>query len=79
MVPRMLHCVNNKHQAARSDHMRETQTVKETAKKLGTAESTVRRLIREGDLPSIRISPRRIIIPVAAFEAWLNDRAKQGA
>ena len=51
--------------------MKDTYTVKEAAQRLGIAEQTVRRLVREGDIPSIRISPRRIIIPVTAFEAWL--------
>ena len=54
--------------------MKDTYTVKEAAQRLGIAEQTVRRLVREGDIPSIRISPRRIIIPVTAFEAWLAER-----
>ena len=59
--------------------MRDAYTIREVAQRLNVAEATVRRLVREGDLPSIRISPRRIIIPVNAFEVWLNDRAKRGA
>ena len=58
--------------------MKDVFTVKETAQKLDVAEATVRRLIREGELPSVRISPRRIIIPISAYEKWLYDRAKQG-
>ena len=59
--------------------MQDAYTIREVAQRLNIAEATVRRLVHEGDLPSIRISPRRIIIPVNVFEAWLNDRAKRGA
>lgn len=59
--------------------MQDAYTIREVAQRLNIAEATVRRLVNEGDLPSIRISPRRIIIPVNVFEAWLNDRAKRGA
>jgi excisionase family DNA binding protein len=59
--------------------MKDAYTIREVAQRLDVAEATVRRLVREGDLPSIRISPRRIIIPVSALEAWLHDRANQGA
>lgn len=57
--------------------MRDTYTIREAAQRLNIAEATVRKLIRDGDLPSIRISPRRIIIPVSTFEKWLCDRATQ--
>ena len=59
--------------------MQDAYTIREVAQRLNIAEATVRRLVHEGDLPSIRISPRRIIIPVNVFEVWLNDRAKRGA
>ena len=55
--------------------MKDAYTVKETAQRLGIAEQTVRRLVKNGELPSIRISPRRIIIPVAALEDWLAERS----
>lgn len=58
---------------------KDAYNVKVVAKRLNVAEATVRRLIREGDIPSIRISPRRIIIPATAFEEWLNARAKRDA
>lgn len=53
--------------------MKDVYTIREAAQRLGIAEATVRRLVREGDIPSIRISPRRIIIPVKAFEEWLAE------
>lgn len=55
--------------------MKDAYTVKETAQRLGIAEQTVRKLVKDGDLPSIRVSPRRIIIPVTALEDWLEERS----
>ncbi len=55
--------------------MKDAYTVKETAQRLGIAEQTVRKLVKDGDLPSIRVSPRRIIIPVTALEGWLAERS----
>lgn len=52
-------------------------TIREVSQKLGVAEQTVRRLVRDGTIPSIRISERRIIIPADAFMTWLN-RSAQG-
>ena len=54
-------------------------TRREVAQTLGVAVATVDKLIREGELPSFRPSPRRVIIPAAAFKAWLDAQAKQGA
>ncbi len=50
----------------------------EAAKRLGVCKETVRRLIAAGDLPSIRISPRRVIIPAEALTQW-RLRRSQGA
>lgn len=50
-------------------------TRQEVKELLGCCTSTVDRLIRMGDVPSVRLSPRRIIIPPPAFERWLEDRA----
>ena len=55
--------------------MKDAYTIKEISQRLGNAEQTVRRLVKTGDLPSIRISPRRIIVPIAAFNAWLAERS----
>ncbi len=51
----------------------------EVAQALGIALATVDKLIREGELPSFRPSPRRVVIPAQAFTDWLARRAKQGA
>lgn len=58
--------------------MKDAITIREVAQRLGIAEQTVRRLIHSGDLPHVRISERRIIIPISVFEKWLNERAKRG-
>ena len=48
---------------------------KEAAEMLGVCKSTITKLIREGKLAAQRPSPRRIIIPASAIEAYLNDRS----
>lgn len=57
--------------------MRDVLTMAEVADRLGVALNTVRNLVSTGNLPSIRVSPRRIVIPVKSFELWLEERAKQ--
>lgn len=47
-------------------------TRKELKDVLGCSMSTVDSLIRSGRLRSIRISPRRIIVPASALEEYLN-------
>ena len=32
------------------------------------------RLMRRPDFPAIRVSPRRIVVPEAAFKQWLEDQ-----
>ena len=49
--------------------MRDVLTMKDIAGRLGVALNTVRNLVSSGDLPSIRISPRRIVIPVKIIRA----------
>ncbi|NLO85353.1 MAG: helix-turn-helix domain-containing protein [Clostridiales bacterium] len=55
--------------------MKNTSTIKEVSKLLGVAEATVRKLVNEGEIPSIRISPRRIIIPNEMLNRWMEARA----
>lgn len=47
-------------------------TVEEAAKALTLSECTTRKLIKDGTIPSIRISPRRVVIPVKALEKILE-------
>lgn len=39
---------------------------------LGCSMATVDSLLRSGQLRSVRISPRRIIVPASALEEYLN-------
>ncbi len=50
-------------------------TPAEVALRLGCSVSTVHALVREGRIPSVRYSRRRVAIPWAALERWLEDEA----
>jgi excisionase family DNA binding protein len=53
-------------------------TVPEVAAELGTSPRHVYRLIGEARLPAVRLSERRLRVPRAALDAWLQvqtDRA----
>jgi len=53
-------------------------TVAEVAQRIGVSRERAYQLIDNGTIPNIRLSERRIRIPVAAFEQWLaelNERA----
>ena len=52
-----------------------TLTVEEMAKRLGISRSVAYQLVRERDFPVIRVSERRLIIPIKSLEKWLEDRA----
>ena len=51
-------------------------TLKEASQRLGVCIHTIRKLVEEGEIISIRISPRRIVIPLKPFENWINERSK---
>ena len=46
-------------------------SIAEVAKRLSVSERHIHRLIRQGQLPSIRIGRRRVIL-ASAISAWLN-------
>ena len=52
-----------------------TYTAKEAAGVLGVGLSTVRALCHDPDFPAIRVSPRRIVIPVDGLKAWMERNA----
>lgn len=52
-------------------------TIQEASSKLGVSIGTFRKLLYGGDMPYIRVSPRRIVIPVSAFEEWLREKAQE--
>jgi len=53
-----------------------TMDVDELAKATNVSKSTLYGLVRKGKLPSIRISTRRIVFPVAALERFLSETGK---
>jgi excisionase family DNA binding protein len=57
---------------------RPTLSVAETAELLGVSRWLVQQAVRDGSLPSRRIG-RRILIPAARLEAWLQGEAPPGA
>ncbi len=52
-----------------------TYTVLEMAEVLGISRPTAYELVKRKGFPAIRISDRRIVIPVDALNKWLNDPA----
>lgn len=54
-------------------------SLRETAEFLGLSMSTVHRLIREGELPAIRIGKRMWKFRRADLDAYLEDRRKETA
>ena len=55
------------------DGERLVYTIEECGKMLGISRATAYSLAREGRLPVIRISDRRIIVPRAAIEKMLSE------
>lgn len=52
-----------------------TITVEEMAEMIGISRSVAYQLVKERDFPVIRISERRLIIPIKSLEKWLETRA----
>ena len=52
-----------------------TVTVEEMAKLIGVSRSVAYQLVKEKDFPVIRVSERRLIIPLKSLETWLETRA----
>jgi excisionase family DNA binding protein len=51
--------------------------VKETAAAIRRPESEVRGLIAAGVLPAVKLSPRRVRVPRAALERWLEEQTER--
>ena len=52
-----------------------TLTVEEMAEMIGISRSVAYQLVKERDFPVIRVSERRLIIPIKSLEKWLDERA----
>jgi excisionase family DNA binding protein len=59
------------------EHSSELLTVAEVAERLHCSKPTVRRCIRDGELPAVRLggAGSAVRIPARALEAWLKERA----
>jgi excisionase family DNA binding protein len=53
---------------------RELLTIPETASRLRVSEKTVRRLVRAGILPAVRVSAGAIRIEADELDDWLDER-----
>lgn len=51
-------------------------TIAQAAARLGVSASTVRRMIADGDLPTVLIGQRLVRIPVTALDAYLAHLAR---
>ena len=49
--------------------------VNELADILGVSVANAYNLCRQPDFPAIRVSPRRIVIPVDGLKAWLANKS----
>ena len=52
-----------------------TLSVEELANELGISKPLAYDLIKRDGFPSVRVSERRIVIPVDALRSWLNANA----
>lgn len=52
-------------------------TVEEAARRLGIGRSLAWRLVRNGDLPSVRLG-RLVRVPRRSLEAWLGAQCEEG-
>lgn len=53
-------------------------TIDETAKRLGVSDDTVRRLMNQGTLPSIRLGHRTVRISLHALDKYMACMSKNG-
>lgn len=51
----------------------------ELSRRWGVCRTTVYNMIRRGDIPFIRLSERRVIIPAEAIRKWENDNAAKSS
>lgn len=54
-----------------------TVSVEEMASMLGISRSVAYQLTHEQGFPAIRVSERRLIIPIKSLERWLEERVAQ--
>ena len=62
----------------RNDTERLTLTIAEASEALNLSKAKTYMLVNTGRLPAIRISPRRIIVPMAALMGLLENEVSKG-
>lgn len=55
-----------------ADDDTECHSIKGTARRLGISEATLERMIKRGEIKSIKVSPRRRIIPMREIKRILQ-------
>lgn len=58
---------------------REALRPNEAAALIGVGRNRMRQLVLSGELPTVRLGPRSVRIPVSALRDWLRRRAAEGA
>ncbi len=54
-------------------------SVAEVAETIGICRPAVYELLKRKDFPSVRVSDRRIVVPVDALRRWLDEQAENNA
>ena len=52
---------------------RRTLTITEAGRQLGVSRNVAYDLAARGELPTLRLGRRRLVVPIAAFERWLLE------
>ena len=55
-----------------------TLTVEELAQEFGISKPTAYELLKRDGFPSIRVTERRIVIPVEPLRRWLEENTENG-
>ena len=50
----------------------------EVAESLGICKPEVYQLFKRADFPSVKLSERRVVVPVDALKKWLDRQAQEG-
>lgn len=61
--------------AERTEPERLALTVPEAARSIGCGPDLIRRLVKEGHLPTIPTGTRRVLIPVSALRSYVDSAA----
>lgn len=51
----------------------------EAAALLGVGRNRIRQLVASGELPTVKLGPRSVRIPLSALRAWLARRTGRGS